>query len=189
MCVADADHVVTAQVHVHPGVARPPEPEDGHLGVHDAHVGRPVEPLVVQQRHQPPEPLDAARAVQLVRRPVQLAAGAAAAVGHRGRRAPGQQAKVRVAHVAAETVHRRPDHVQAAAGPPAFYQRRQLAPHGHFRVVYGRGLTVFRVLTPHGLGQLKRVAKRAFGKIHGRIKEKKAGRIMHHRVITDAEWV
>lgn len=162
VCVADADHVVTAQVHVHLAVAAaaaggPPEPEDGHLGVHDAHVGRPVGPLVVQQRHQPPEPLHAARPVQLVRRPVQpTAAAAAAAVGHRGRRTPGQQAKVRVAHVAAEAVHRRADHVQAAAGPPAFDQRRQRAPHGHFRVVHGRGLTVVRVLAPHGSRELRK---------------------------------
>lgn len=65
-----------------------------------------------------------------------------------GRRATGQQAKVRVAHVAAESVHRRPDQVQSAAGRPALDERRQCAPHGYFRVVNAHGLTVLQVSAP-----------------------------------------
>jgi len=133
--VADAHHVVAAKVHVHFAIvgADPPEPKYGYLGVHDAHVGGAhpaADPLVVQQPHQPLEPLDGAHPMPFLGHGPVLPD---ARVDHRGRRAAGEQAEVRVAHVAAETVHRGPDQVQAAAGRPALDQRRQPAPHFHFR--------------------------------------------------------
>jgi len=161
MGVAYAHHVVAAKVHVHLAatVANPPEPEYGHLCVHDAHfrgADLAVDPLVVQQSHQPLEPLDGAYPVPLLSYCLVLPD---AGVDHRGRRAAGEQAEIRVAHVAAETVHRGPDQVQAAAGRPALDQRRQPAPHGHLRFVNALGLAVVQVRVPDFRRQLKRVTR------------------------------
>jgi len=126
MRIPNAHHVVAAKVHVHLAatVVDPPEPEYGHLGVDDAHFrGADVaaDPLVLQQSHQPLEPLDGAYPVPFLGHSFVLPD---AGVYHRGRRAAGEQAEVRVAHVAAETVHRGPDQVQAAAWRAALDQRR-----------------------------------------------------------------
>lgn len=164
--VSDADHVIAAQIYVqiNPTVAAlvvcglPPEPKYGHFGVHDVHVGRAettaaVLPLVLQQVHQPPEPFNATQPVPHV--------------GGRCRgRAPGQQAEIRVAHVAAEAVHRRPDHVQAAVGRAALDQRGQPAPHGHLCIVNSLGLTAVDVHAPHGRRQLKNEERQPCRRVH-----------------------
>lgn len=151
MGVADADRVVATQVHVRLVAGRrPPEPEYRHPGVHDMRIGcaEPVvvaaalPPFVFQHSHQPLKPLDAAHPVMVVHR-----------------RAAGQQAKVCVAHVAAETVHRRPDHVQAAVGRAALDQRGQRTPHGHLRLVNALGLPAVHVPVPHGPRQLQGAAR------------------------------
>lgn len=125
MGVTDAHHVVTAKVHVHLVVTGtdPPKPEYGHFGVYDTHfrgTDLSVDTLVVQQSHQPLEPFDGTYSVTLLSHGSVLTD---ASVDPRGRRAAGKQAKVRVANVATETVHRGPDQIQAAAGRPAFDQR------------------------------------------------------------------
>lgn len=82
-----------------------------------------------------------------------------AGVHHCGRRTAGEQTEVRIAHVAAETVHRGPDQVQSAAWRPALDQRRQPTPHGHLRFVNALGLTVVQVHVPDFRRQLKRVTR------------------------------
>jgi len=111
MGVTDANHIVTAKVHVHLVVAStdPPKPKYGHLGVHDTHfrgTDLSVDTFVVQQSHQPLEPFDGTYSVTLLSHGSVLTD---ASVDSRGRRAAGKQAKVRVANVATETVHRGPD--------------------------------------------------------------------------------
>lgn len=77
------------------------------------------------------------------------------AIGYLCRSATGQQTKVRIAHINAKTVHRRPDHVQTTTGRSVLDHHRQLAPHGHFRVVNALRLTILQILAPNGRRQLK----------------------------------